>query len=952
MKRPRLATAAILFVLAAPLAAQRSERAVGDEMAFARELAVRYQYIDLAESVLGTLAKERLNDKQKESLALVESQIYTEGAKREGDPKKRLEVFEKAASSFKAFFAAHPFSELLPEAERSYLGLVNNYGRALELALNEAVGEEATALRATIKSVLDDGLERTSTLKDAFDRPELSPAEKFDKWRLMLDRAQMLITLGRVTADPEFLYSQAKRELERVASEAGETSGPGLNAFLALTKLYRDRGSFDEAFSYAEYVANASVPADPTLPEWKELPPEIKGERFKLYELAMPDLIESLVAAGKTHDAANWSLKFYNVWKREGFTISPMGYLALLSGARALLDAGGYVGGSLATGNLQWFETDEEMKAGGFTARDSRSALELALKTAQDVNTENKGNTLQIRAQKLISDVISRPGVVVPPDVLYEAAMGESNSRNHAVALDSFKAVIRALDGRDDATRREYMPKVLSQIGKSLAALGRPLEAAMAYRDAATTWSGDPEFQPIAAQGFYREIGNVRRAAPGDKLIEEQFLAAEKLVTESTQGSGTEVVKWRQAERKYEQKDFDGARTIYLTVGRSADEHEKAIVKAAVCLHKKNDKDGAKKEFEHYLAVFVPDAQNAITGPKKTTAREEAMAQATYYLGWMAFVAEAWDEVVVTFEGYEEKYESQSDYAPRALQMLVTAHISKKDLAAARASVAALERTFPTNAATGKAAYSLYQALKVLQEAAKAATETERAQELTKEMAQYMRLYNRTSSEPSYSPLRVESELWLGLEDWVAAEETLRGIVQAFEGKPDHAEQIEKFVLPDLGQALLGQKRVPEAFAVLDPLVPKDDNDPRKVSSALVRNWCRAVTGWVETDGATAVEVPGVGGDFKRVNEQLEKLIGAERATNEAWSCPWYALKFEQIYALLQWSKADSAQEAAAKRMLDDIQSQLGDPDLKDIAEKCGNEDLRKQFLWLRGQLR
>jgi hypothetical protein len=92
------------------------------------------------------------------------------------------------------------------------------------------------------------------------------------------------------------------------------------------------------------------------------------------------------------------------------------------------------------------------------------------------------------------------------------------------------------------------------------------------------------------------------------------------------------------------------------------------------------------------------------------------------------------------------------------------------------------------------------------------------------------------------------------------------------------------------------------------------------------------------------------------VLELLGKLTEAEKASNEpgrgAWSCPWYQLKFEQIYAMLQWSRADSSQKAPARRLLDDIASQLGDPDLKAVAEHCGEDVLRKRFLWLKGQLR
>ncbi len=960
MKRPRLAilglaqtALAVALLLPPALAAQRSERAIGDEMAFARELAVRYQYIDLAEAVLGKVASERLSERQKEGLALVQCQVYTEGAKREGDPKKRLQVFGKAAEAFRDFFDRHPSSELRPEAERSYLGLVNNYGRALELALAEAVGDEALALRETIKSVLDDGVKRTSALKEAYDRGNLSQAEKVEKWRIQLDRAQMLITQGNVSPDPEFLFSRAQSELESVAEEAGERSGPGLNVFLALAKLYRVRGKFGDARDYAQFVVTTAVPADPKLQdEWKEVPFEAKTERFRLVELALPDLVESLVALDKMGEACNWSLYFYNVWKREGFTVSPMGTLALLSAARVLLDAGGFVGGSMAQGNLRWFESEEEMQKAGFSGRDSRSALELALKTAQDVNTENKGNTLQIRAQKLISDVISRPGVVVPPDVLFEAALGEYNSKNYEAAIDSLKAVARALDDRDEAARREYMPKVLVYLGQAHGQLGRSIEAAMAFREAATTWAGDPEYQPKAAQGFYREIGAVRRAAPGDKLIDEQFFAAERLVTESSTGSGPDVIKWRQGERAYDQKDYDSARASYLSVGVAADEHEKAITKAALCLYKKNDKAGAKREFAAYLHEFVPNPRNAVTGAKKLAARDESRAQATYYLGKMAYDEQDYDEVLKVLAGYEKTFPEQVEYAPNALYMLLQAELSKKDLAAAKATAARMQELYASNRSTGSAAFNLYQALKSEQEAAAQAGDKARSQALEKEMAHYMHVSNEVASEPNFGNLRVEAALWLALGEFVAAEATLRATIKACEGKPERDGDLEKFVLPDLGEALLGQKRVPEAFEVLDPLVPKNEADTRKPSALVVRDWCRALAGWVEGEGSASVEVPGVGGDFKLATEYLDKLIKAEANTSEAWSCPWYELKFEQIYTLLQWSKADSSQRATAKRLIDDIASQLGDPELKHVATKCGDEHLRQRYLWLRNQLR
>ena len=42
---------------------------------------------------------------------------------------------------------------------------------------------------------------------------------------------------------------------------------------------------------------------------------------------------------------------------------------------------------------------------------------DFALRIAQTVNDDNKGNVLQIRGQKLISEIIERPSVEVSPDL-------------------------------------------------------------------------------------------------------------------------------------------------------------------------------------------------------------------------------------------------------------------------------------------------------------------------------------------------------------------------------------------------------------------------------------------------------------------------------------------------------------------------------------------------------
>lgn len=948
--------AAALVSSALPHSAQETRRQ--RDLAFARELAARYQYVDLADVVLERASGGGMSDADKANLALVQCQVYAEGARRETDPSVRLELFQRATKSYQDFFSDHPFSELGQEAERSYMALVNTYGQALEQALADAVGEEATALREQTKTALDDGLERSAKLKEAYDRDGLTPAEKQERWRIMMDRAQMLITLGNVSKDPEFLYSSAWKELEKVAEEAGETSANGLNAFLLMTRLARAQGDNDQAVAFAEYVTTIAIPKDaPNDPQWTELPFEAKTQRFRLVELVMVDLIEAEVARGDLTAAAEWALYFLNNQRREGFDLTAYGHLATLAAGRALLEAGGYVGGAQQQGQMQWFETPEEMNSAGFSGRNSRTALELALAMAQEVNDANKKNVLNVRAQKLISDVIDRPGIDVSPEVLFQAAEGEYYSQNYAKALESLRGVRRALASKDAATQRQFAPRILFRTGEALRQMDRTLESAMAYREGSLRWAGDPEYDAKLARAWYGQMKSLRTDAAGDATIEAMYLASEQRVIETQEEGGADDIQWRQAERVYDSDDFDAARKAYLAVGAGGDQYERAIVKAALCLYKQKRLDEAASEFRRYLEVFVPDPQHAITGVRKQTARKEARAQATYTLGKMAFDAGDHDEVLKWLGNYAKDFPGQDSYGPNALYMVVRTLLAKQNLERAKAVQAEMVEAFPEHASTGRAGIEMFQALKTLQEEAQKAGDTVKARSLKQEMAEYMRISNDTASAPAFTNLRLESTLWLELENWVEAERVLRKTLAAFQAKASEKDNLERFVMPDLGHALLGQQRVPEAFAILDPLVPKEASDTRKPSSSLVYDWARSVTGWLEGAPGAETEVPGVVGEanLQVAVDFIGKLIASESNSIEdghgSWSCPWYELKFDLIYAYLKWSASDSSQAETAKRLLDDLSSQMGDPDFGPVANECGNDELRQRFVWLRRRL-
>ncbi len=959
MAHPLLRSALFATVLstslALPASAQRADHLVRSDFEFAKGLATRFRYVELAEEVIVDLEKSSIDKDLRSELDLVKCEVYGEGAKFERDPIRRRELFDKAIASYETYMAENPFSDLLDDAERSYVDLTKNYGVYLERELDDAVGEEVTAIRSRITEVLEGSLKLTGEQIDLLEKAdEPSMAQKNEKYRLMLNRGQILLTLARASEEGTFYYSKAEETFENLALEGGELSFVGLNAYIFLGKTKIAQNEFLEATDYLSFVADVAIPSDRELKSevWDPLSAAQKARQFLLAEVAVEPLIDAAIAAGDTQTALKWSLHFYNTWKSGGFSISPSGYLSLLSAARALLDTGGVVGGSVTQGTLKWYETEEDARSDGHTSRAARrTALDLALSIAQSVNDENKGNTLQIRAQKLISDVISRPGVAVSPDILLQAAEGEYYNENYGDAIDALKRVLAELESQDDSTRLEYGGRVMFFLGRSLARLGRDLEAAVTHREGVTTWEGDPEYDEKNAKGYYDAVLALQRTAPEETAFRDMKLEAEQLrIAKQSEGDTGDII-FRQGERLYDDGDFAGARAKFVDVPPGTNSHEEAKVKAALCLYKMSDTDGATKEWLAYLNDFITDPTNALTSERRIATRQKARALATFYLGRIAYAKQDWAEAIQWLTGFDTKFPNQDSYGPNALYMLQDAHLSQKDVEAAKAVQERMMDKYATHSRTGVAAYDIYKYLKAEQEKAEAAGNAEAAKSLKRQMAEYMGIYNGLSA-PSLTNLRVEAALWVDLGAWDRVEQVLANALAAFESDPAEAKVIETAVKPLLGEALLAQKRIPDAFAVLDPLMPdlEDDTDTRKPSAEVAHNWCRSVSGWVEGDARNVVEVPGVGGvdRLREASEVYQKLV----ARAENYTCEWYQLKFDRAYNFYRWGQDDSQQTLLAKEKIEELKIITQSNDLAIIAEPCGDDVLQQRFLWLLTKVR
>lgn len=941
---------------------QSSERRAEEEIEFAKGLATEWQFIELAEKVLDDVVNSgQTSDKLEQELELARCEVYSSGARYERDEEKRQALFLKAINSYRDFVDENLTSVNRESAELDLIDLASVYGRDVGRQLESAVGEQAAELKANMSEVLNDAIFRTLDLIDSLkaeidyarddDRPYKALAN--ERHKLMLNAAQMRLTLGRHSDLGEAQFEEAGRTLEELALDAGETSFWGLHAYLLLGSVYSAQGLWEDAVSFLEYVCQSAVPRDRDLRK-RVFEGKSQSEldvHWNFIELGMDDLVSALANAGDTVEACNWGMHFLNIRDEYGFAVSANGHLSRLQVARVLMNSGGFVGGK--QGEYEWFQKRDDMRKAGFkSARESRTATDLALIIAQDVNRENQNNILKVWAQQTISDLINRPGVQVAPDILFEAAQGDYFNQDYARAIPAFKRVLASLENKDQATRINVGPRALWHLGRCLTKLDRPLEAAMVYSSGLDSdWVGDPEYDVKNAKDFNNSMRVVKSRAGSDPTIDRLFVESEEAILKHNKDDAGDIV-FKQAKQKYDAKDYELARAQFGDVPGDANNYEKALVYIAVCSHKLGDSNQALRELNAYLDDYLSDPVNQTTDTTRILRRTEARGLAVYYGGAIHFAqAErgegSYEEAVKWLGTYHEDFPDQRDFAARALYITLRSNLALQRYDDAKATLDILLAEFPRHNYTGVGANKIYGVLEEDRNAAMEAGNKSRSEELLPRMAEMLKIYNDLAPKPQLSWMRKEAALWSELKNWPEAERVLRQATANFAtGSIDEDEKaLTHGVWPDLAHALLEQHQVAEAADILMQLVPTDENPDRKPSRSTASNFARAVCGWVEGQGSEIIEVPGVG-DAESI-ERACKIIDTIANSTDRWECPWYGIKFDLAYGYYKWGSFDSSKLESAKRQLNQMRSDLGD-NLEQMTPSCdGDDSLRQKYLWL-----
>jgi len=945
--------------------AQATDAQIRADLEYARGLAADWGFTDLSEEILADV-EEDAPEKMAEEIALVKCQIFRAGAKAvKRDAEVRHDLYEKALEAYRDFIDEYEYSPLRDQAEREFVDASGEYGRSLALEMEEATGQRAEELRETLQQTLEAAVDRTGDLIATLQgMPDRTQEETVELYRLMLNRGNMLTQWAKTQESGTANFEFSLQTLEELALLAGEDNPWGLQAYIGMGNNYMAQREFQYAADFFTFVCDKAITKDlETRNDWlagrlpqQEAPPsaaEIE-QRFLFVQLGIPGAVESLRKSGNLEEAVDWGLYFYNVWKSEGLTLHDgLGHIALLGVGRTLLEAGGYVGGSLTAGEGEWFSSVEAMEEAGHRGkRNQATALDIALQIAMQVNREMRGTVLQVRAQKLISDIVSRPGQKPDPAILFEAAEGEYFSDNNPEAIAGFKSVLASLDGGDHALRVEFGTRTLYRLGATYRRQDRHLEAAVTFEEALDHWPEDPEFTPRCAQDMLRAARSFERNTGGDPLAKDLVLSAETWV-ENVGAQGVEDIKFAKAQKVYDRAsnsaEFATAQAQFAAIGPEAKSYEKAKVYVGICDFKAHDYDSAIEVFRDYLEGYVEDPKNAVTTAVTRARRQEARAMATLYWGLSRYAQarlrgdeSLWRAVIERLNGYEDEFPAQPSYAATAMYRRLLAHLELNEVEEALAIHEDLLERFPDEKSTGAASYEAY---KVISGKHEAATDEETKRALLEQMARLLRLGNEAASSPNYTNLRREAMHWIELGEWATARDLLERIVERFGNDPEHVESIQRYALPDLGLAYLKLRDVQRAAEVLKPLI-----EAEIATAETARTYARALCGWMEPaeDGDGYVIVPGVGGTDENFNEGTDILIQlAGSMREEKWTSPWYELKLDLAFAYWRWGEIDSAKKESAKGQIENLRADVGS-DFGLIED----DEIRARFLWLRSQVR
>ena len=941
-----------------------TDKAVETEIEFARGLARDWAFVDIAQGVLDDVAKADLSERMNEELSLVRCEVFTNGARATFDPVKRNELLEKAIEAYDQYISENKYAANRPSAEGQLIDLSLIYAKSIDISLKDAVGEEATTLRESKVAALESAIARTETLVEEIDNlpsEERGIEQETQRLGLMLKKGDIYSRLSNAVEDDIVFAESAKEVLEELIFEAGEGTEIALRAQMIMGDVYLSQGDPETAREFYKGTIESVIPTeeavrnDPEGLDWKNAPFDVKQKRFTYVELGLPGVQRTSRTLGEPEVGIEYALFFNNLYRKEGFQISVLGYDAMLEVAETFLEAGGFIGGNPAQGTAAWYANEEELKAAGVNKRNRRSAVQFALELTQQVADEAKGSQPSKDAEILLGKINDRPEVELPIGSLLQAAEAKSREGDHVAAIDNFYLALNRMDELPQADRSEFGATAYYGLGTALRSADRDLEAAMAFREALVSYR-DPEWDNKNAQrynytakAFAREAGATENAVIAALVTESEDFV---IRFPSADGKPDQII-FSQAEKELKRGNFEAAIAKYREIKQTDGMYEPAIVRIGQSMLQLRQIREALTHLDGYLNEYIPNPTNDPTTPSAEERRRQSQGKAIYNAALIEQIiagsaykksegsdASGYEAVVTRLKDFQRDFAGIGSIALKCQGMLAGAHAKLGQTAEAEAIVQAMIGSDPDSRETGSAALGLYQAYKDRRDVLLTSDEPdpEAITAATEDMAKALSVSNGITPGVEYNYLRNESLLWLEIDRWAEARAPLEKMVKRFLDDEKVGPKIIKQVIPDLAEAMIETGAVAEAKDLLSEYVigegaPLGTRTPTILMS-------RAMVGSIVGKGTAVQATPGAGGTEEEFDFITSKLDTIENSI-PSWTAEWYEAKLAAIYAYYVWGQENGKKLETSKRLIDDIMSFMdGDPTFKLVDDACNLEEV------------
>ncbi|OUU25582.1 MAG: hypothetical protein CBC13_01905 [Planctomycetia bacterium TMED53] len=205
----------------------------------------------------------------------------------------------------------------------------------------------------------------------------------------------------------------------------------------------------------------------------------------------------------------------------------------------------------------------------------------------------------------------------LPAEFYARAALGFRDRGLPETSIETAKLALYAEDSSKQAN--DWRAEALYEIGESSDALGRSIEAALAYQELAENYP-ESRMVAMAAQNFFAISGDM--AAPGESgPWNDLLVVAEKLFADNSAGLGSEQLKLQQAVEAELEGDYRKARDLFRRISKTYTEGEeeklvpfffRARAGAARCLFRSSSEvDQARKDASGEILPLLAQAREA-----------------------------------------------------------------------------------------------------------------------------------------------------------------------------------------------------------------------------------------------------------------------------------------------------------------------------------------------------